>query len=1096
MESSQTFDHLSVRIGQLRFSRTEGERHIISQILDELNSINYRYPIIGNPTKAVLLVNQCCTIIPFDDVLLVPKCCQLLNSLVKNQNIRITGRTLIVSIQWCLEALKNNPKQTAPDILRVLDSLLRNNVQNVLIILDRVIAEVSLEGQKTENEETSLIALQCLEACTAFSNENKSDKNIEKFFVYFEKCAAIFISFLCKVKPDTSSVFYNKMLETCLIGLRNIVILHQDYLHIELGLILGIVKTYMLYNIKDLSHLPVKNLKPSTLTLPELPSAIAREKSGGKITKQRKPIPSGSNNRKKERPKRNGDLAEVSPNSSYTPATLSLDYNSDNGGGNSPFSLLNTRLKTSDSDFSDNEAGNLAKLNRSFGKIRQAALDLLYNTIKHTEKPVMFSYWTSFIPDTSSLNKHNLITCILKEASVRGRMYALNALLLLLTSSKLYLIQAESSEKSVSFTPFSVELGLSLIELHRSLSIALVYQISVPVLALVLKCMAALVQATPYHRMNTGLVTDIIRNVKSLIYHRDASVQVTALIVLGCILAFEPAVPETLQSMTTLEWYSRAKAERTGSDATVSSTRTPTQETEDFDYAQFSSDDEESDREVGQVPWLLHKCLRNLGVKIDQNERAAKTDHPERVVPAPVKLESLQIISAMSRNYFDSLMLPHVGLITRALEMSLVDRYIDLRLHAGRAVDFLGQAIGRLAESDGSLTCLDFWQALLDGPLVSLLQNEQQHALRAVGCDCIGSIGPYIFQQLPRDKQILCVTLLFACARDEEHSVRGAAVRALALCVLYPSLREDPGFVVDTAESILTSLKDENLTVRIKASWSLGNLSDALVLNNKSNEPPAEDRLPESVLFDLFEESIKCSRDCDKIKTNIVRALGNLLQLANHCLLKQERFRLVCERALDTLVQATSSGSHMKVRWNACYALGNALKNPCLYDELSENMWQSSVFTTLTELVVNFKNFKVRINAALALASPNSRSHYGPYFVPIWTYLLKALENSQHMDNFTEYKHRDNLIEQICLTLGHLTALLTMQDLTSLENTIALYYDLLRAHMLRVLERLVPEKSTELSSAACYLDSLENSCGDNKKDVIRSLKTIFSHSVI
>lgn len=39
------------------------------------------------------------------------------------------------------------------------------------------------------------------------------------------------------------------------------------------------------------------------------------------------------------------------------------------------------------------------------------------------------------------------------------------------------------------------------------------------------------------------------------------------------------------------------------------------------------------------------------------------------------------------------------------------------------------------------------------------------------------------------------------------------------------------GFVVDTAEAIYRSLKDDNLMVRIKASWSLGNLSDALVLN-------------------------------------------------------------------------------------------------------------------------------------------------------------------------------------------------------------------------------------------------------------------------
>jgi hypothetical protein len=55
----------------------------------------------------------------------------------------------------------------------------------------------------------------------------------------------------------------------------------------------------------------------------------------------------------------------------------------------------------------------------------------------------MFSYWTSFVPENPLSGKHNLISCILKETSNRGRMVALNALLVLLSSSKLFLAQAE-----------------------------------------------------------------------------------------------------------------------------------------------------------------------------------------------------------------------------------------------------------------------------------------------------------------------------------------------------------------------------------------------------------------------------------------------------------------------------------------------------------------------------------------------------------------------------------------------------------------------------------------------------------------------------
>lgn len=102
--------------------------------------------------------------------------------------------------------------------------------------------------------------------------------------------------------------------------------------------------------------------------------------------------------------------------------------------------------------------------------------------------------------------------------------------------------------------------------------------------------------------------------------------------------------------------------------------------------------------------------------------------------------------------------------------------------------------------------------------MTALLQSEKYATLRAIGCDCLGNIGSDIFEHLPvrihkqlnkitfyfvihrsvitiifslqKDKQILVITLLFASSRDEENSVKGAAVRALAISVLYPSLQE------------------------------------------------------------------------------------------------------------------------------------------------------------------------------------------------------------------------------------------------------------------------------------------------------------------
>jgi hypothetical protein len=49
---------------------------------------------------------------------------------------------------------------------------------------------------------------------------------------------------------------------------------------------------------------------------------------------------------------------------------------------------------------------------------------------------------------------------------------------------------------------------------------------------------------------------------------------------------------------------------------------------------------------------------------------------------------------------------------------------------------------------------------------------------------------PQMFYVLQREKQILIVTLLFGCSHDEEIGVRSSALRALGVCVLFPTLKE------------------------------------------------------------------------------------------------------------------------------------------------------------------------------------------------------------------------------------------------------------------------------------------------------------------
>lgn len=221
--------------------------------------------------------------------------------------------------------------------------------------------------------------------------------------------------------------------------------------------------------------------------------------------------------------------------------------------------------------------------------------------------------------------------------------------------------------------------------------------------------------------------------------------------------------------------------------------------TEDIEYANFSTDEEEDNERIVnvlEVPWVLKACLRNLGVTINSSGDYITSQNS---IPIPTKLESLQVMSAMARNYFTTLISPYLSYIVKGLEISLVassERSVDLRLHAGKTLDSIGQAMSLYFVNNPDKTFLSvdqglvFWNSLLNGPLLTLMDNEEQSALRSVACDCLGSIGMDVFERLAKDKQMVVIMSLFDCSKDEESNVKGAAVRALAISVLYPSLRE------------------------------------------------------------------------------------------------------------------------------------------------------------------------------------------------------------------------------------------------------------------------------------------------------------------
>lgn len=61
----------------------------------------------------------------------------------------------------------------------------------------------------------------------------------------------------------------------------------------------------------------------------------------------------------------------------------------------------------------------------------------------------------------------------------------------------------------------------------------------------------------------------------------------------------------------------------------------------------------------------------------------------------------MHTLSVICRNYFDVLFAPYLSYISKALEHSLVSDSINLKLHAGRTVDSIGQEINKMLEKKG-----------------------------------------------------------------------------------------------------------------------------------------------------------------------------------------------------------------------------------------------------------------------------------------------------------------------------------------------------------------------------------------------------------
>uniref|UniRef100_A0A8C4F4A8 HEAT repeat-containing protein 6 n=1 Tax=Dicentrarchus labrax TaxID=13489 RepID=A0A8C4F4A8_DICLA len=331
------------------------------------------------------------------------------------------------------------------------------------------------------------------------------------------------------------------------------------------------------------------------------------------------------------------------------------------------------------------------------------------------------------------------------------------------------------------------------------------------------------------------------------------------------------------------------------------------------------------------------------------------------------------------------------------------------------------------------------WLLQLCVSLVTQPREDQSDSDGGAGGGAALEPSPVRLEALQDKTQLMCITVLLGLTYSENYLVKTAAVRALGVYILFPCLREDVMFVADTANTILAAHDDRSPNVRAKAAWSLGNLTDTLIVNMESVGVDFQEELSDMLLLKMLQAATRASADKDRVKSNAVRALGNLLHFLRETQLTRSAFQRPLEDAVRALVKTVQSEATMKVRWNACYALGNAFRNPALPLGEYSAPWSQDAFSSLCHVVTSCKNFKVRIKSAAALAVPGQRSCYGDTkrFSCVWHSLATALENSEDTNDFLEYRYSASLRHTLSQALLHLLSVSQSQDMPALGASLA-----------------------------------------------------------
>nr|XP_055036304.1 HEAT repeat-containing protein 6 [Misgurnus anguillicaudatus] len=1064
-QQTETQDQINRCFNKLRSLRPSDSPTLkteLNLLFDQLISENYTsitHDTIHPEVVCALLVHAS-RLVPLSQEHLVLKLCQLIHQLLNQLQVIVDEQTLEILVSYCTRALRTCSPWTHPEVMLSLSSLVYGNGSRCQRHLPELLGTggvlVSYSDPVQPDIELRRSAVHCIaNLCLSVSGQPYLEDP------YKGVCYGVLLRTLQSPKPpNVEDIIFCALLQNALRGMQCFlnggkwkVVPNQD-----LGTLLAVLKRFMFYGLPGISVEMPQVLYPAPLPQYETIPAPKPE-SSQEPTAQKKTAGSQQNRKRKSRGKGKKAGAEGTRGEEEGESETGaggVDQSDWSAGlqppgvmspsGATPHLQPSWKKMSSDSEFSDPEGGMQSKLRLYQARVRQSALQCFLAVVRCVEKRVLYGYWSSFIPDAPGIGGPpplTLLTIALKDPSPKVRAGSLQVLSALLEGSRPFLSTAEDTgAPRQAFTPFSATLAGSIRELHRCLLLALLAESSCQTLTQVLKCLAHLVSNVPYNRLRPGLLSPLWKQIRPYVRHRDVNVRVSSLTLFGALVSAQAPLPEI-----------HLLLQQPGSTSTLGTPGISTPQELSQNWRQTVRREEEAlsspggGAEVAEGPcWLLQLCVGLVTQPREEpySDSDAGGSGATQLEPSPVRLEALQVLAHLVKGYF-SLAQTSLLELGQLSARCLTEQDPSVQLHGTKLLEELGTGIIQQYRADlntQSAKCVpvsqvvQFWSEVLGGPLIGALQNEQHPTLQTSACDALSSILPQAFSQLPDKTQVLCITILLGLTYSENSLVKAAAVRALGVYILFPCLREDVMFVADTANAILTALDDRSPNVRAKAAWSLGNLTDTLIANMQSVGLEFQEDFSDMLLLNMLRSATKASGDKDRVKSNAVRALGNLLHFLQPGHLGKPVFVQPVQEAMSALINTVKGEATMKVRWNACYALGNAFRNHNL--PLGTAAWSNDAYSALSYVVTSCKNFKVRIKSAAALSIPTARDRYGDagQFAEVWRALVQALEHSEETEDFLEYRYSASLRTQLCRALLHLLSICQSDDLPALRSSL------------------------------------------------------------